>query len=250
MGAIKRKENGIFLEWRRSLPEEERERFVFDGIVDENEWLDTPFNVLFLLKEANGGEESWDERDYLAEYFCDEEYMSTHSQSIDALLVWLYGIFHAFSNTSWADIIPKMNDNHSAWLLKQIALVNMKKIPGTGTTNYRKFETFFNEPLNKYFLKKQLSIYSPDIVICGKTAYYLQMLDDVYSKDKWKETHCGIPYLRINNTIYLDFVHPLARVPKNYTFYMLVSALEEIDAVENLGWHHRRDLPILTDTNV
>lgn len=241
---IKRRENGLFLEWKRTLPEVERDKFVFDGVVDENEWIDTPFNVLFLLKEVNGGECSWDEREYLSEYYEDGDYLATHSKSIDALLVWLHGIFHCSTKTHWDELCRQMSDKHNAWLLKQIALVNIKKIPGSGTTDYLDFDAFFSIPQNREFLNKQLSIYEPDLVICGKTAYYLQNTDAAYSKSKWKSTHSGISYLRIHNTIYLDFVHPLARIPKNYTFYVLMNVLEEINTVEKMGWEHRRNLPL------
>lgn len=242
---INQAEERIFSQWMRFFSSEQDGFFVKDGVVNPNEWSDTPFNVLFLLKEVNGGDNAWDERDYLNNYFTDERYISTHSPSIDSILLLIYGIFHCSSKTPWEQVIAQNNSKHKEWLLRQIALVNIKKTPGQAVAEMKTIDEFFELPYNQMYLKQQLDLYEEDIdlVICGGTAYYLQQLDSVFSAKKWKTTVNGIKYLRIKNTIYLDFVHPLARVPKNFLFYNLLIAIENIEKSEHLQWSEHRNLP-------
>lgn len=234
MDYFRSEEKSLFEIWKALfLPSSEACNFVADGVVDETEWFDTPFNILVLLKEVNGGEGGWDEREYLSGYYTEEKYINSHSPSIDALLYWLHGLFHCTSDMKWDDVCNSMTQENNAWLLRQIAIVNVKKISGAGVASMKDVDAFFNYGCNQFFLSEQLDIYeNTNLVICGGTGYYLKNLNEKYSPEKWKKTHTGIEYLRIGNTVYLDFVHPLARIPKNILFYTLLETVEEIQRIE------------------
>jgi hypothetical protein len=49
----------LFKEWKLGC-----DKFVSDGIVNEEEYANSKYNILYLLKEVNGGE-SWDLCDFL-----------------------------------------------------------------------------------------------------------------------------------------------------------------------------------------
>lgn len=134
---------------------------------------------MIVLKEVNGAEKSWDERDYLKNYNIDECYIKTHSQTINNLVRWQYGITSG-KNKSWREIENEMKiQSNQNLALSEMGLINLKKTAGCGIVDRDKFDAYFSREENKDFLRKQLALYNPDLVICGGTAYYLNLLYDI-----------------------------------------------------------------------
>ena len=98
---MKELENVLFSEWREIVRKQASAIFVSDGIVDQAEWEMASVKVLYLLKEVNGADSEWDERDYLANYNEEQAYIDTHSPTIDVLTKWQYGITQGVDR-SWA----------------------------------------------------------------------------------------------------------------------------------------------------
>lgn len=221
---LRERENQMFDKWRTCFPIEMQSTFIPDGIVDESGWNCSKIKILYLLKEVNGGTD-WDEREYLANYTCVGAY---NSQTINTLIRWQYGIAHSVADETWDEIYRKTdNKNIQRDMLSEIGLVNLKKIAGGGIVDWKNFDYYFASETNRTFLKEQLGLYAPDIVICGGTAYYLNLLYEIDNND-WLETSRGVRYLRRDNTVYIDFCHPNNRGPKNMIYYGLVDALQEI----------------------
>ena len=71
--------------------------------------------------------------------------------------------------------------------------------------------------MDKERKKKEIELINPDIIICGKTFYFLeQILDDIKKYDnsliaKWK------------NILIIDYYHPAARYPNKVNYYSLLS---------------------------
>lgn len=228
--SIKAKEDMLFNEWKGNLNSEQQRFFIPDGVVDEILWSRVPLKILFLLKEVNGGE-CWDERQYLYDYNTKEEYLKTHSLTIKTVIQWAYGAIDIAKDISWEEIEKTISCTAmQTTLLRQIALVNIKKLSGVGNVDYANFDAYFSDAGNVQFLKKQLNIYEPDVIVCAGTGYYFQQLykDSVLPVEKWKKTHRGIGYYVLGNTIILDYCHPQARIAANIKYYALVDAIAEI----------------------
>lgn len=164
------REDELFLEWKILVKKESSAIFVTDGIVNEDGWRKANVKVLYLLKEVNGADDEWDERDYLANYNIKEPYINTHSPTIDALIKWQFGIADC-GISSWRDVEKRTQDKAlQTTLLEQICLVNIKKTAGGGVVDWERFDAYFANQENHKYLKKQLALYDPQIVICGGTA--------------------------------------------------------------------------------
>lgn len=224
---ITEKENALFEEWKSTIPQDTGAIFVTDGVVDEEAWLRANTKVLYLLKEVNGAEKSWDERDYLKRYNSAPEYIATHSQTINNLMRWQYGITYGKS-MSWNDVESALkNKEVQDKVLSELCLVNAKKTAGGGLVDWNEFGNYFDKDINRTYLRQQLELYEPDFVICGGTAYYLSCLYGLEYSD-WKETSRGVRYMKCGKTVYIDFSHPNNRGPKNLIYYGLLDAVCEI----------------------
>lgn len=231
LSTIRQKEHELFFKWREQLNNENK-IFIPDGVVDTDRWSDTSPRILFLLKEVNGGDTEWDERDYLAHYNTKEEYIKTHSPTITALIQWIHA-FMTDSHHDWHTVEKKLEDKSlQSELLSQIALVNVKKTPGEGTFNGESFYNYWKNNENVQNLKEQLAIYSssptpPDFIVCGGTAW---CYNEVF-KDKrlvWQTTSRGITYCKHGQSIVVDYCHPQARIASNIKYYALYDAIQEI----------------------
>jgi len=227
------RENAIFSEWKSSLPQEQRDNFIPDGIVDEEKWSEAKLKILYLLKEVNGGAD-WDEREYLAGYNTVQEFINTHSPSIDALITWTYGLTSGNVDEPWSQVLSATADKTiQSALLSKIGVVNFKKVSGFGVADSKSLDTFATEPSNQEMLRRQLALYHPDIVICGGTAYYLEALyREDFAAEKWRTTSRGVRYAKRENTTYIDFCHPLIRAPRNMIYYSLLDAVKEIKSLD------------------
>ncbi len=219
---IKEQENGLFAEWKKNI---HNGYFVADGVVNEHIWKNAAVKVLYLLKEPNGADEEWDERTYLAEYSKD---IVPRSQTINAVVKWQYGIVYG-SSIPW-DKVEKETAKKEVQqtMLSQICLVNMKKTAGGASVDEKKFAAYWAETFNVSNLQKQLSLYKPDIVVCGGGSGYLCRLKG-WENNIWQQTCRGINYHKEDNVIYIDFWHPANRgVSGNVLYYTLLDAVDEL----------------------
>lgn len=224
---IRDKENFLFAEWKSKVARDSEAVFVADGIVNEEVWYETKTKVLYLLKEVNGGDQEWDERDYLLKYNSNLDYIKTHSPTINVLTQWQYGMNYGTDRT-WLEVEKDTSDwNVQSELLSQICLVNIKKTAGGSVVDWSKFDPYFKNMENRNYLEKQLSLYNPNVVICGGTAWLLCEIKG-WKYSEWNRTSKGVQYYIDSGVVYIDFCHPNIRAPKNFLYYALVDAWKEI----------------------
>ena len=228
--SIGAKEDVLFDTWREQLARQHKV-FIPDGIVNPEKWSKAKVKVLFLLKEVNGGDKEWDERDYLRKYNVEQRYIDTHSPTISVLVQWVHA-FQASDELTWEDVLTQVqNPEIQSELLEQIALVNVKKVPGGGTVDGEKFDQYWSNSENVQNLREQLELYfsaeSPDFIVCGATAWYYNELFKT-EKLKWEVTSRGIYFCKHKKTMVIDFCHPQARISSNIKYYALFDALQEI----------------------
>ncbi|MBQ3048774.1 MAG: hypothetical protein IJC94_02345, partial [Oscillospiraceae bacterium] len=170
---LKEQQDSLFEEWRKN-----RSCFVTDGIVDEQEYLNSPRKILFLLKEVNGGEK-WN----LCEFLKD----GAKSQTWNNVARWTKGIFEIEREIPWSefDSGEEQNERIRKEMLAKICVVNIKKAPGGNTSIKDEIDNAAEQDAD--FLKRQINIYNPEIIVCGGTGtVYSHKLAN--SKIKWLTT--------------------------------------------------------------
>jgi len=211
--SINASEELLFEKWQK-----DRAGFVKDGVVSENYYLSSTPKLAFILKEVNdpnGG--GWDLRKFVAE--------GGRPQTWDNIARWVHGIRNIKSVPDWS-FYSKITNEFRIENLRSICTINLKKSPGTHTTETATLNKIANE--DKEFIKNQYQLYNPDITICGGTGDLFKEVAG-YDSKQWNTTKRGIDWFESETGKYvISFVHPEARVTKSLLVYGLLDAVNEI----------------------
>ena len=208
---ISEKEKELFDEWKLIV-----QGFIPDGLVDEESYLASSPKVLYLLKETNGGSD-WSLKEYLIS--------GGRSQTWTNVARWQYGLQNLNKDINWKEL----NNVSTEWRkvnLKSVCVVNIKKQSGSYECSYNKLISAATR--DKDYLKRQIDIYNPDIIICcGTSNIYFDYIYKI-SSPQWKMTKHGIWYVQEYNRIVVSYLHPAARVNDALLYYGLIDAVKEI----------------------
>jgi len=154
---------GLFDEWR-ALVEADAGHFVGDGIVCEEGWRRATRKVLFLLKEPNG---------YDGKYGALNELLRKAAAPNSTSSMWDRPTFHnvgrwTYGLLNYSGEVPDYVEANKACKTAVLgcAYINIKKSTG-GARATKEVEVH----AEKYaeFLRRQVAIIQPDIVVCGGT---------------------------------------------------------------------------------
>lgn len=191
------------------------EAIVLDGAVSWKDYLESSIRIMFVLKEANGGE-NWDLREFLRN--------GGRPATWNNIIRWIKGIRNIKNSYVWSEI-DKISEEDRIFYLKSIVAINVKKISGSSVANNENIYSFAKKDSD--LLKEQVSIYKPQLVICCGTC--CEYFDFIYDGEPvWKMTKRGVSYVSNNGQVIIDFNHPEARVSSNYLYYALIDAIKEI----------------------
>lgn len=214
---IKSKEEEIFKKMRKLNPDT-----VIDGVVDETQFSDARYKIVYILKEVNGGKK-WDLREFL--------YNRGRKQTWNNIARWTEGILNLENEISW-DILKSNNELRRCKELKKIAVVNLKKTSGGHTSNENEI---YREAFNYGdIVKQQINLYKPDFIICCGTK---KAFVDVCYKNvsvEWKMTFRGVWYFYYDDCVVISFSHPEARINDAFLYYSLIDAVREIKGQKTL----------------
>lgn len=155
--------SALFDEWR-PLVETDAGHFVEDGIICEEAWSRATRKVLFLLKEPNG---------YCGEYGPLNELLRKAAARNSTSKMWDRPTFHnvgrwTFGLLNYSGEVPDYDTANAGRKTAVLgcAYINIKKSSG-GARATKDVEVH----AEKYaeFLKRQVDIIQPDIVVCGGT---------------------------------------------------------------------------------
>lgn len=207
-----KQEEDLLNDWANNIP-----GFIRDGVVNPEQYYNQPFKIMVLLKEVNGGAD-WDLREFLR--------TGGREQTWNNVARWIEGILNIEQELPWT-LLEDNNEARRKEMLNKICAVNVKKISGTYVADNKIIKNFAKT--NSEYLKKQVEIYSPDLIICGGTeASYFQSMTPL-TKPVWKMTTRGIWYVKEpNGRIVISYSHPEARVKDCVLYYGLIDAVREI----------------------
>ena len=190
------------------------ETFVSDGPIDPNRWLKIERRVLFLAKEAYGGEgssESWDLPKLVREEWKGPKYNFWWT-----LGYWAYGIQRLTNG-------PIPSSPMAGQLWKEVtesvlasAVANIKKSGGRSSSNDDDLRKYVREDGD--LLKQQVKCLSPHVMVCCNTWPLV--------KDVWPHAE-QISELghSIDGMFVLDFWHPANRFPDVMNYYTVALLL-------------------------
>jgi hypothetical protein len=212
---ISETEEQLFTDWQKN-----RDRFVRDGVVSETDYSNSIPKIAIILKEVNDpGGGGWDLREFLSE--------GGRSQTWNNVARWVHGIRNLSSLPNW-DFYAEITNEFRIETLKSICAMNLKKSPGTHTTDHASLNVVANE--DKEYIRRQYSFYDPDVTICGGTG---DLFKSVVGHDsyEWNTTKRGIWWYKRDEKKYVvHFAHPEARVHSPLLVYSLLDAIKEIFA--------------------
>lgn len=176
-----------------------------DGVYSTEKYLLAPTQIMWILKEPyddfdENGEPYGGGWNLFGAFDNDDAWSSRTWQPM------IYSMYGLFNNQKWEDMDWISDDKSMANVLKQIAYINISKIPASTATNDNSLWDKYN--LWKDILSKQIAIYAPKIIIFGNTFRYFK--DDLVGADtNPKKSIEGIVDLYENGGVkYLDTYHP------------------------------------------
>lgn len=200
--------------------------FISDGAVNIESYVGSKLKICYFLKEAysKDNDEDWDLAGWL-----DSGAMTKMWGNVAE---WTYGI----RNTTATNIAhkPQLTSEEKTALLKSVSVVNVKKSNGKVQSDYADLLRYANE--DREFLKKELDILNPDVIICGNNSSLLRLLygATVQSKNKVSaEGRIDAEYMSRNgyafvgNQIIIDYYHPANHYPSMLNYYTICSLYQQ-----------------------
>lgn len=180
------------------------ENAIYDGIVDLEMYKNSEFKILWILKEANNGGtglRGWNQREFHKNVSGYPNWRRTYKKIIQVS----YGILNSIEN--YNDVPKVENDStiKSKYILDNLAIINIKK-NGGGSVSYQKIINQ-NYATHKEFLKTQIDLINPDIVV---NASHVGSLFIDYCGNNFKSIE-KFRYGFANGKLVIDAYHPNAR---------------------------------------
>lgn len=256
-GKHKSREGCLFDQWARWLQANRPDHgFMYDGIVAADAWNHAPRRILFVLKDYNDsrheaknlGELNLDSKADRDKLFNLRYYLQTHAaqpgrwRTWDNVARWAYGLMHLTENSYpdfWKTADRYGDAAHRVAILRQIAVMDLKKKPGESSCQLRQLNNYFRQyPESMGFLGRQLSLYADAevVVCCGKGVFNLLLkIIDINKLSGWTISECvrynGRRYaMTEGGQIIIDFRHPLlmgGKVGKDNAYNSLMAIAQE-----------------------
>jgi hypothetical protein len=181
--------------------------YVIDGVINPEKYAEANLRLLWVLKEANLEGETWS---YLKHYR-DKEWFSKFNGSnitLRRIIYTSYGILRA-PNDQWSDL-PWSNDDKCFDALQELAIMNIKKVPGGNQSNPDTIANAYQE--NRELLQRQIKVYDPEVVIFGNTMKCVELSDFDGLETAQKQVSEGNNhYYDTGKKLYIHAWHPACR---------------------------------------
>jgi len=180
-----------------------------DGIYSAEKYLSAPTQIMWILKEPYDdfikNSEPWGGGwNLFGAYDNDDAWSNRTWQPV------IYVMYGLFNNQKWEEMNWIRDDKSMANVLKQIAYINISKMPSLKATNdstlWRKYEIWKN------ILMKQIEMLAPKILIFGNTFKYFK--NDLIGNDTkpLKQLNGIVDIYEKNGIRFLDTYHPNQRI--------------------------------------
>lgn len=205
-------------QWRNKHIEKGYGKFIYDGIVDLEEWAKSSKKVCFFLKEAYLKSDS--EYGDLCEWLKDGNVKRMWHTVSD----WVFAL-----NKIEVSLIPSYNeiDDNESERIKTISVVNIKKSEGYSNSKNDNLISFVEEDAR--FIKQQIEDIAPKIIVCGNTTYFFQ----IAVGNEFKGFEINYDQLNLKgffwagDTLIIDFCHPANRFDRMGKYYAFAALYQQ-----------------------
>lgn len=209
--------NDLFNKWEANY-EPYKGKFTRDGINNEDlfdKMKSEDKGVLFITKDPNDPEQ-WggDFRTWWKE--------KLWGQFSIRIGQWAYGFTNDFPPFNEA-VKNALQGTHA------IAFMNLKKIGGAANANKKSILKIVEETSG--FLKQEISIIDPDIIVGG--GLYHEAWRILFGELKWLDSGFGIRISKWENSKIINYYHPSSRFKKEDTYKQLENVVNSA-AFKNL----------------
>lgn len=211
---VNEKLNIVLEKWKQTIQKEfPAKSFVSDGIINEKYWQSCKPKILILIKEVNSEEDDFKSISALV-----NDKIGHKSQ------LWKYVAWHNIGRVTNGllkvhqnkQIISIQNaEKERQQVLKNIAVMNIKKIPGGASSDDEKIMLHAKKYQN--FIQEEIEAINPDIIILGGTYKYLK---EILQLEKQAYRIHKDP----NNRVYINAYHPSARIKKGKYYTEVVQS--------------------------
>ncbi len=212
-----------FSEWAKeaNIPPD---HFHKDGVIHEGSWRKAEPRVCFLMKEPNNPSQTEDGQGFdFRDWWRDEPIKYRFPSRIAE---WSRGMLEGFPPY---DELWSTNDGRDIQeVRKQIALVNVKKTGGGGTSEYHSFmqealgapDDVQAQDRSAARVLKQLDIIDPQVIVLGLS--WPGLIERLFKKEvEWKPTGHGINVGNWKGRRLIDFYHPSIQGAPTAYYYLL-----------------------------
>lgn len=180
--------------------------FLYDGIINIDEYYYSPLKILWILKEpyCGGGKSMLNDLN-LNRAECNKKDSHTTWHPI------IYVSHGILNNFEQFDSMPKIHEDKSICkVLRKIAFINVQKTPAATRSNSIDISQAYDQ--HKEILIKQLEIYKPQIIIGANTLHLfikdLKLKQENRFKNHWTK----------QGTLFIKTYHPAQTVLKRYDY--------------------------------
>lgn len=251
-------EHDLFEEWMGLLQAKHPEHsFMFDGIVCQEEWDKADKHILLVLKDYNEKKKPitldkinienpvgiFNLRKHLRVGIGSDN--KNGWKVWDNAARWVYGLSRLTIDDypSFEKANPQGDSDHRSSNLKKVAVIDVKKKPGTSSCNKAKLIKFFKEyPENILFTARQIALYGQlDYIICcgsGVFDIFKKIVKSDVLKDKYNIVVKTSDYLVTENgTVIVNYIHPLLLgkgMGKKDAYLILMKLVQKILQAKNV----------------
>ena len=203
---------------------------ISDGIVNIDNYLESKYKILWILKESNdvidgtGGD--WCLTEELNQLKNWAEQPKGGKITFQRMIYSSFGILNNF--ILWENM-PNIFHLNVFETIKKIAYINVKKIPGGNVANEKLISQAYIE--NKELLLKQIKVYNPDIIIAGNTLHYF--FNDLPIPFDDKISNGKTAYYPSSDKLYINAYHPAVREntikEKDYCNDIIIAVKDWVD---------------------
>lgn len=172
---------------------------VSDGVVNYAEYDKSPIKILWVLCEPYRDDGGWSITEAFNKYKNWSEIKASykfHRQIISTT----YGILNKLNSGK----IPLYKEDNVFAVLKRIAYINLKKIPGAqARMKHKKIKDSTSN--NIHLIKRQMELCNPNIIIFGGSFKFIKEHLNIPSE---MNTLGHAHSFTINSTLYIDAYHP------------------------------------------
>lgn len=200
--------------------------FIYDGATYPTQWLSSPWRIMCLLKEAHGGGQ-WN---HAKGIYNDNGLLRVGGSANQALhyrmVEWLYAVESTLMGAPFNIDSDRAEDyKHARITMLRSAWVNIKKANGVAYSDNNDLRAVVKRDAD--FLKRQLKLLSPRIIVCGRT---FGLVRDTLFPASQKITGAAFSYSTADGVIIMDYYHP-ARKPR-YSYWQLAEEIKRILAAK------------------